>query len=209
MVAEGRFREDLYYRLKGIELDLPALRARAQDIPDLARHFLARIAEERQTAPRQISPAALEALCRYPWPGNIRELENVIRSVTLFADTDEIDARDLTEYIGAPRSPSVGAITAPHVPVAPRRAPTDPPVQPAQPAQADVYAWAVENGVSMRDLKRRIERECITQALAECQGNITRAAEKLGMKRPRLSQLLKEYGIAAASRDARSMEDRS
>jgi sigma-54 specific flagellar transcriptional regulator A len=76
--------------------------------------------------------------------------------------------------------------------------------------QADVYAWAVENGVSMREVKRRIEREFITQALTECQGNITRAAEKLGMKRPRLSQLLKEYGIGATARDGRSgMEDKS
>jgi DNA-binding NtrC family response regulator len=193
MVAAGRFREDLYYRLKGIEIDLPPLRARAEDIPDLVRHFLAHIAEERHTAAKDVTPAAMDALARYAWPGNIRELENVVRSVTLFADGPAIEARDLVEYVGAPR---VGSISAPLVPVAPAAAQTAPAGPRPDSSQGDVYAWAVQNGVSLRDLKRKIELDCITQALAECGGNITRAAERLGMKRPRLSQLLKEYGLS-------------
>ena len=192
MVATGRFREDLYYRLKGIEIDIPALRARAEDIPDLVRHFLGRIADERQTVTKEVTPAAMESLARYGWPGNIRELENVIRSVTLFADGQAIDARDLVEYLGPQRTPGAISVSAP--PVA--AAAVSPGVARSEPGQADVYAWAINNGVSLRDLKRKIELDCITQALAECGGNITRAAERLGMKRPRLSQLLKEHGLS-------------
>jgi DNA-binding NtrC family response regulator len=180
MVAAGRFREDLYYRLKGIEIELPPLRRRIEDLPDLVQHFLARVAEERRTAAKSFTPAALELLARHPWPGNIRELENVVRSVTLFAD-GAIDARDLTEYVGARPTP------------APARS------VPAPQAHGDVYAWAVANHVSLRELKRQIEVDCIRQALAECGGNITRAAQRLGMKRPRLSQLIKEHGLAERS----------
>ena len=193
MVAAGRFREDLYYRLKGIEIDLPPLRARADDIAELVRHFTARIAEERQTTAKDVTPAAMDVLTRYGWPGNIRELENVIRSVTLFTDGQAIDARDLVEYVGAPRSPAYGV--AP-VPAGSASIPLPTPPNPGAEAQGDVYNWAVQNGVSLRDLKRKIELDCITQALAECGGNITRAAERLGMKRPRLSQLLKEHGLS-------------
>ncbi len=178
MVKTGRFREDLYYRLKGVEIDLPALRSRASDIPELVRHFLVQVAEERNALPKQLRPAALDALRRHPWPGNIRELENVIRSVTLFTDGEEIAAADLTEYLGAPVT--VTAI--------PRAA--------AEPQAGDPYG-EIARGVPLRELKRRIELDCITRALAEAGGNITRAAERLGMKRPRLSQLLKEHGISA------------
>jgi DNA-binding NtrC family response regulator/tetratricopeptide (TPR) repeat protein len=182
MVQGGSFREDLYYRLKGIEIDLPPLRKRAEDIPELVRHFLGRIADERQTTAKAVTPAALDALTRYPWPGNIRELENVIRSVTLFADGADIDVGDLTEYIGARPVPS------------PQPAPA-PAARTAEIRGGEVYAWAVANNLPLRELKRRIELECITKALNESGGNITRAAERLGMKRPRLSQLLKEHGL--------------
>jgi DNA-binding NtrC family response regulator len=184
MVKTGRFREDLYYRLKGVEIDLPALRTRQSDIPELVRHFLVQVAEERNTLPKQLRPSAMEALRRHPWPGNIRELENVIRSVTLFADGDEITAADLAEYLGAPVT--VTAID---------RHGSRPAAEPAT-TGVDAYG-EIAKGVSLRELKRRIELDCITRALAEAGGNITRAAERLGMKRPRLSQLLKEHGISA------------
>jgi DNA-binding NtrC family response regulator/tetratricopeptide (TPR) repeat protein len=189
MVAAGRFREDLYYRLKGIELDLPPLRQRAGDVPELARCFLARVAEERGTVPKQVTPAALEAMCRYPWPGNVRELENVIRSVTLFTDGDDIDIKHLHEYLGAAAVRPAAAVVLRDVPA---------PVREAQPAAG--YYEAISGGISLRELKRKIELECITRALAEAGGNITRAAEKLGMKRPRLSQLLKEHGITTVGK---------
>jgi DNA-binding NtrC family response regulator len=196
MVAAGRFREDLYYRLKGIEIDLPALRQRAADVPDLARCFLARVAEERGAVPKQMTPAALDAMGRYPWPGNIRELENVIRSVTLFTDGDEIDVKHLHEYLGAAARP------APTVSRDIGREPIREVPPPARDAEPAGYYEAISGGISLRELKRKIELECITRALAETGGNITRAAEKLGMKRPRLSQLLKEHGITMAGKGA-------
>jgi DNA-binding NtrC family response regulator/tetratricopeptide (TPR) repeat protein len=190
MVTAGRFREDLYYRLKGIEIDLPPLRQRSSDIPDLARFFLARVAEERGTSGKQLTPGAIEALRRYPWPGNIRELENVVRSVTLFTDGEEIDVKHLTEYLGA---------------AAIRPAPAVRDASPPEPAPTTVtgyYETLSGSGLSLRELKRQIELECITRALAEAGGNITRAAEKLGMKRPRLSQLLKEHGMTPSGKGA-------
>src|SRR5262249_10330248 len=98
-----------------------------------------------------------------------------------------IDARDLVEYVGTPRATSASAMAAPAQAQATAR---------GEPAQADVYSWARQNNVSLRDLKRKIELDCITQALSACNGNITRAAERLGRRLPRLSQLLKEYGLS-------------
>src|SRR5262249_14472126 len=189
IVAAGRFPEGPYYPLQGVGIDLPALRQRGCDIPDLARCFLARVAEERGAVPKQLTPAAIDALCRYPWPGNVRELENVVRSVTLFTDGDEIDVKHLHEYLWT-------APAARPLPAAPR----EPAVR--EPAEAAGYYEAIASGVSLRELKRKIELECITRALAGAGGNIPRAAERLGMKRPRLSQLLKEHGITPTGKGA-------
>jgi two-component system response regulator AtoC len=84
-VAEGRFREDLYYRLNVITLDLPPLRARKDDIPPLVEHFLGKHRYSAKSDPARISQAALDVLADYPWPGNVRELENVIERAVIFA----------------------------------------------------------------------------------------------------------------------------
>jgi two-component system, NtrC family, response regulator HydG len=90
LVAAGRFREDLYYRLDVIRLDLPPLRRRREDIPQLVAHFLDRFCERHGLAPKRLAPAALEILLRYPWPGNVRELENVIERAVLLGPGAEI-----------------------------------------------------------------------------------------------------------------------
>jgi len=185
MVRSGTFREDLYYRLRGVLIEVPPLRERADDIQLLVDHFLARIAVERETAPRQLSPAALRLLRRHTWPGNVRELENVLRSVTLFADGEVMDVPDFSDYpelrelLPADDPPPLGAVVSA--------------VDAAGP-----YAEIRSTGKSLRELKKDIEARCITDALGEASGNITRAAELLGMKRPRLSQLIKEHGISVA-----------
>ncbi|MCA9318011.1 MAG: sigma-54-dependent Fis family transcriptional regulator, partial [Planctomycetes bacterium] len=99
MVERGEFREDLYYRLRGITLEVPALRNRMGDLPKLAEHLLARVAQERGDAPKTLSPDALDLLARHKWPGNIRELENVLRAVSLFAEGDVIHAADLIDNV--------------------------------------------------------------------------------------------------------------
>jgi transcriptional regulator with GAF, ATPase, and Fis domain/tetratricopeptide (TPR) repeat protein len=98
MVRQGTFREDLYYRLKGVVVEVPALRDRPDDIPLLVQSFLEKARAELGRAPRRLTPAAADVLVRYRWPGNIRELQNVIRSVALFCESDTIDIDDLAEF---------------------------------------------------------------------------------------------------------------
>ena len=181
MVARGEFREDLYYRLKGIQIELPALRERPEDIAILAESFLARVAEERGTR-KHLDPEAVALLTSYAWPGNVRELENVIRSVSLFADGPVIGVKDFSDYTEVFR----------RVETLPPPAPAVTPV-----ADNDAGAWARLGAekLSLKELKTRIEIECIREALQAEKGNITKAAVRLGMKRPRLSQLIKQYKI--------------
>ena len=208
MVRDGTFREDLYYRLRGLNVELPPLRERPEDISALAQHFLAKYAAESGTAEKGLSPDAMQTLVQYRWPGNVRELENVTRSVALFADGNTIVRRDFDEYrelfedspalaaaLGASRAetPSI-----PAQPATPRvyavSLPTEPPPPPQSPDPVDAEAVLIEEiferGVSLADLKRRIQDEAIAHALRTTKGNITRAADMLGMKRPRLSQII-------------------
>jgi transcriptional regulator with GAF, ATPase, and Fis domain/tetratricopeptide (TPR) repeat protein len=98
MVRQGTFREDLYYRLKGVVVEVPALRDRPSDIPLLVQSFLDKARGELGRAPRRLTPAASDVLVRYRWPGNIRELQNVVRSVALFCERETIDVDDLAEF---------------------------------------------------------------------------------------------------------------
>ncbi|HZS39808.1 MAG TPA: sigma 54-interacting transcriptional regulator [Polyangia bacterium] len=193
MVARGEFREDLYYRLKGIQIELPALRERPGDVALLAEAFLDRVADERsptgESARKQLSPEAMALLERYSWPGNVRELENVIRSVSLFADGPVIGVKDFADYTEIFRRENPPAAE----PAAEKR---PQPIAPS-PDGGEPASWSRlgSEKLSLKALKTRIEIECITEALTAARGNITRAAEILGMKRPRLSQLIKQHGI--------------
>jgi transcriptional regulator with GAF, ATPase, and Fis domain len=230
MVARGEFREDLYYRLRGVVLEVPSLRQRLSDLPVVAGAILDRIASERGTAPKRLSAAALEGLTRHNWPGNVRELENALRAAALFAEGDALSLDDFTSNVEGMRS-----LVVPVVPPAPVTLPgamlaangggaTDgtldaldvaamtqasksalstPSGEVANSGSATDVAYAtVRSGLSLSDLKRDIERECIARALAETGGNITRAAGLLGMKRPRLSQLVKQYGFGAGGAES-------
>jgi sigma-54 specific flagellar transcriptional regulator A len=226
MVARGEFREDLYYRLRGFVLEVPALRQRVGDLMLIASALLDRIAAERGTEPKRISPKALEVLSSYAWPGNIRELENALRAAALFAENDVLEAEDFTANVDGLRSlaPLADAEASSRLSLselndggAPGdgdvadalettaeifRAPQVPGNDPSsEPTPTDVAYAHVRSGVSLSDLKRTIERDCIERALAESRGNITRAAALLGMKRPRLSQLVKQYGFGGVSED--------
>jgi DNA-binding NtrC family response regulator/tetratricopeptide (TPR) repeat protein len=171
MVADGTFREDLYYRLCGIQVMLPALRERPEDLPILCEHFLRRMAEERGVQPKRLNPDAVALLERHSWPGNVRELENVLRSVSLLCDRSEISAADFAEY--AELKPRARVLKE-------EEAPSE-------------WARLLREGLSLKELKTQVEIECIREALRSAAGNITHAAERLGMKRPRLSQLVKQH----------------
>jgi transcriptional regulator with GAF, ATPase, and Fis domain/tetratricopeptide (TPR) repeat protein len=213
MVERGEFREDLYYRLRGITLEVPPLRARMGDLPRISEHLLARIAIERGEPRKSLSADAVDLLGRHRWPGNIRELENALRAASLFAEGEIITATTLLDNVDDLRAaaPSIKMRIAPAIGsgvvgdevsgdddegVESGEGPL-----PNVEANATAVAYSqVRTGVtSLPDIKRQIERDCIARALAETKGNITRAAALLGMKRPRLSQLVKQYGLAAVS----------
>jgi transcriptional regulator with GAF, ATPase, and Fis domain/Tfp pilus assembly protein PilF len=226
MVERGEFREDLYYRLRGVTLEVPALRNRIGDLPKIADHLLGRIASERGETPKRLTNDAIDLLSRHRWPGNVRELENILRAVSLFADGREITAADVIENVDelrtVARNLERSSGPASQAPISLRSVSILPPpsardVQAPDPGEAGdddesgalpegeanatavAYAQVRQGAVSLSDIKRQIERDCITRALAETKGNITRAATLLGMKRPRLSQLVKQYGLSVAS----------
>jgi transcriptional regulator with GAF, ATPase, and Fis domain len=189
MVARGTFREDLYYRLRGVALELPPLRERQADLPTLCDFFLTKIARERGEAPKSLSPESLQLLSDYPWPGNIRELENMLSAATIFASGSVVEAeafetiREFTarqaERPNMP-SPASGASAA--------RTPSN--VSSAPQGPLDYFALAKERGMSLKDLRREVENQCIEKALDEANGNISGAARLLRMKRSRLSQII-------------------
>ena len=219
MVERGEFREDLYYRLRGITLEVPPLRARMGDLPRISEHLLTRIATERGELRKTLSADALDLLGRHRWPGNVRELENALRAASLFAEGDVITAATLAENVddlraasqGRPRPtlvpPSIATTeeSLPDLPLDLARVEdegdgADGPLPPVEAnATAVAYSQVRAGATSLPDIKRQIERDCIARALAETKGNITRAAALLGMKRPRLSQLVKQYGLAVVS----------
>jgi DNA-binding NtrC family response regulator/tetratricopeptide (TPR) repeat protein len=207
MVERGEFREDLYYRLRGITLEVPALRARLGDVPRLAEHLLGRIAAERGEAPKTLSPDALDLLGRHRWPGNVRELENVLRAVVLFTESEVITTADVVDNVDELRLVAQSTASLARRfgdrddPPASEALDDESPVLPDDEACATSMAYREvrQGAISLSNIKRQIERDCIARALAETKGNITRAAALLGMKRPRLSQLVKQYGLAAAT----------
>ena len=190
MVARGEFREDLYYRLRGVQLHLPPLRKRLEDVPLLADHFLHRISVQRDIVLPSLTRDAETLLQTYAWPGNVRELENVLRSVSLLADTPLLDSAEFQEY------PELATTALQFQSAAAVDNENDPSEQPVPQGRPGAYRRVRDEGLSLKEYKTLIEQECISEALAEAGGNITRAAKLLGMKRPRLSQLIKEYGLA-------------
>jgi DNA-binding NtrC family response regulator len=169
------------------------------DLPFIADHLLARVAAERGEPKKALSPDALELLARHKWPGNVRELENALRAASLFAEGLLITMDDLVVNVDDLR-----VVSEAH------RASLNPPPSidgdpggelPPGEHTATTIAYAQVRGgaASLSDIKRQIERDCIARALAETKGNITRAATLLGMKRPRLSQLVKAYGLLVGS----------
>ena len=156
---EGRFRDDLFYRLNVIPIRIPPLRERPEDIPPLVRRFLASASRALGRAEIRIDDAAMEILVQEEWPGNVRELENVIERALVFLQGEMLGIDDLPAEM---RRPSPGP--------APR-------VEP------------------LRDGRRTAEAERIREALAQTDGNVTRAAEQLRISRRGLQIKMKEYGL--------------
>ncbi|PID35653.1 MAG: nitrogen regulation protein NR(I) [Rhodobacterales bacterium] len=183
--AEGRFRDDLFYRLAGAQIDLPPLRDRLEDIPALTAHFLARTG-----TPARFTPQALTRLAQHRWPGNLRELEHAVARLAATGGAEEIDAEAVAEVLqtgaaGAPAGPtdSLSAAVAQHV----RR-------------YFDLHgADLPPPGVYQRVL-REVETPLIEIALEATGGNQLRCAEILGINRNTLRKKITDLGIVVTAR---------
>ncbi len=171
MVAEGRFREDLYFRLNVVPVEIPPLRDRRDDVAVLAEHFVQRFCRELGRPAAKLTPAALTLLEGYAWPGNVRELKNVIERVVLLEADDVI----LPEHLPAEISHGRGA------------APADAATNPFPPGVVLPFT--------------EIEKRAIEHALRVCDGNKTRAAQQLGISRQTLRTKLKEYALGDDSEE--------
>jgi two-component system response regulator HydG len=172
MVEEGRFREDLYYRLQVVPIVLPPLRDRKEDLPMLVEHFIAKLAPRTNPAVRGIEDAALARLYAYRWPGNVRELGNVVEQALVFADGDRITADALPEALRATAGPP-----APGAPGAALPVPTP------------------SGELALPDLLDDIEKQLILKAFAQAKGVKTETARLLGIKTSALYYKLEKYGI--------------
>jgi sigma-54 specific flagellar transcriptional regulator A len=192
-ISQGRFRADLYYRLKGVMLELPPLRERLEDLPLLANALLARLAVERGEPALRLSDEALAVLARHDWPGNVRELENVVSTAAIFAEGPVITPEafgHVAELAALMQARRELPARAPPVEPAPLLATAPDDAAAAPPGPTDWFALARTRDLSLKDLRREVELQCIRRALGEAQGNISEAARLLKMKRSRLSQIV-------------------
>jgi len=167
-VEEGNFRDDLYYRLNVVPLHLPPLRERREDIPLLVKHFIDKFNLKLDRSIEKISQDALNRVANHRWPGNIRELENVIERSILFAEGPVIRQADLPEELmdHSHAAPSVASMDEDH-------------------SMKDIVKHATAE----------LERDLIVKALAETKGNVTQAARLLKISRKSLQNKMKEFGL--------------
>jgi DNA-binding NtrC family response regulator len=171
-IAAGNFRADLFYRLRVVTIDIPPLRERREDIPQLAETFT-RTAAERYGLPlRQVGQSALRRLVDYDWPGNVRELKNTIERAAIMAEGEELRSQDLPDEI-----------------------------TPGQEKEIRANKDDAEGGLAVpftadfREDRREFERRYISRCLEHTQGNVTKAAEILGMHRQSLQHKLRQLGL--------------
>jgi two-component system, NtrC family, response regulator PilR len=191
LVAQGRFREDLFYRINVIELRVPALRERASDIPDLAEAVLVRLSRRMQIATPELAPDALERLLGYGFPGNVRELENVLERALTLCTGGRITAADI-QLRATARPPAAEAGAGPGPGPA---APPAPPAYPGAPATQAMPSGAVASTDALGEQLEHIERAAIVRALEQTRYNKTAAAKLLGMTFRALRYRIKKLGI--------------
>jgi len=176
-VQQGRFREDLYHRLNVMRIEVPPLRHRREDIPELARFYLERAASELGVAPKTLSPPVIDAMMRYDWPGNVRELVNVCRRLTVTAAGREVVVQDLPSELGG----------------VPRGAAADWTTELAQWAEGQLAAGPPEP--LLAEALPAFERTLIVTALRSARGKRLEAAKLLGWGRNTLTRKIKELGL--------------
>lgn len=185
--AAGRFREDLYYRLNVVPIALPPLRERRDDIPLLVKYFLDKYNARLGKQVERLSDEAMDRLAVYGWPGNIRELENVMERGVLFAEGEVLS---LDELPNALRDSEPGSASRP-----PRESQDLPRSGPVGPLKEIVKAHT-----------ETLEKDLITRALEETGGNVTKAARKLEISRKSLQNKMKELGLRDAPEDGEAQD---
>jgi two-component system nitrogen regulation response regulator NtrX len=167
-IGEGRFREDLFYRLNVVPVAIPPLAERREDIPPLVQHFVAHYASERRVPTPEVAPEAMVALQSYEWPGNVRQLRNVVEATVILAPGDRIGRIDLdllpTEVLG-------------------RR------------GESDGGGASAMMGAPLKEARETFEREYLRIQIRRFSGNISRTASFIGMERSALHRKLKLLGI--------------
>ncbi len=175
LVQEGKFREDLYYRLNVINIQLPPLRARREDIPLLADFFIRKYCDENEKPHYPINSGALKLLMDYHWPGNVRELENVIERAVVLAQTETIDRSLLPDTVTLPSSKF-----------------------------ATLSSFAFSRESSLFDIMDTIEKRVIVEMLERCAWSQTEAADRFRIPLSTLNQKVKRYGIEIKKKRDRS-----
>jgi DNA-binding NtrC family response regulator len=208
-VKSGRFREDLFYRLHVFPIAVPPLRERAEDIPDLVRHFLARIAAEEGKRVRSISGEALALLAHHRWPGNVRQLENAVFRAVVLAEGDSIGVNEFPQI--AAQIAGEAATTQPSVLAEPVRAPAmfevpqlldfGAEVAPLNGLAHDALGLLDTHG-DVRPLEE-IEAEVIRFAIAHYRGQMSEVARRLQIGRSTLYRKLENLGLAERSHEER------
>ncbi len=191
LVKRGLFREDLFYRLNVFPISIPPLRSRREDIPDLARRFAARFAAEEGRNIRGLTAEALSLLASYPWPGNVRQLENAVFRAVVLADGDELTVAEFPQIAAHVEGYDV------RVPPVPALAPVEPTrereIIRVETRDPHVLPLLSANG-EMRKLDE-LEKETIRFALTHYRGQMSEIARRLGIGRSTLYRKMKEYGL--------------
>ena len=163
-IAKGRFREDLFYRLNVLPIEVPPLRQRIEDILILVETFLEEFAVLNRSKRKEITPAALDILCKYAWPGNVRELKNLVERLAIMVDTDALDSKDIPDVYNIDGCP-------------------DPELVGTRFFQVD----------DLKEAKLAFEKEFINLKLTEHQHNVTKTAEAIGVGRSYLHKKIKNF----------------
>jgi DNA-binding NtrC family response regulator len=173
MVEAGEFREDLYYRLNVVPLQLPALRERQGDIPRLAVHFLDRFCRKLGAEKKMFSSEAMAMMESYSWPGNVREMRNIIERIAILCDQQVIEPQHLPPEIQ--RTPSVGSVST-------------------LPDNWEEFKRFKQQARDAAVLN--LERQFLSQALRRCDGNVSKAAEEVGMQRTNFHALMRKCDLS-------------
>jgi len=185
-VASGRFREDLYYRLAVVELHAPPLRERREDLPELISAFLAEACRRNGRRPLRLAPEAVALLSSHDYPGNVRELRNLVERLAILCEGPEVSHAEARELLGGPRlRPALPTAAASSGGAAPAE-PAPPPAAPTVPAVGSK---------PFRDLVDDAEREIILRTLAFTRDNVTEAARLLDLERGHFYKKMKALGL--------------